>query len=162
MVGVLLETLSPLFWAESLVHPGRRGCSGSHHSTYQPPSRLCSRVIPRTKPTPGVSGGTPRPPQDFAPSPSSPCRSRAGAWLSWAPFPLFPFPHHPKFAAPGLNSARYHRTTHRGCRAASVCKKSMQPSLLIKGCLAGTGPTAPGWLFPQLPLCPPCRVRHLG
>lgn len=123
---------------------------------------LCSQARPWTKPMPGVSGGTPRSPQDFAPSPCSPCRSRAGAWLSWAPFPQLPLPRHPKFAAPGLNSVRYHRRARRSCQAALVCKKSMQPSLLIKGCPAGAGPTSPGWLLLQLPLCPPCRDRHLG
>lgn len=104
-----------------------------------------------TKSMPGVRQGSPRTPQDFAPSPCSPCHSRARALLSWAPFPLFPLPHHPNFAASGLNRAGYHRRTHRGCWTAPECKKSMQPPLLIKGCPVGTGPADPGWLLPWLP-----------
>lgn len=113
-------------------------------------------------------GGSPRTPQDFARSLCSPCHSWAGALLSWAPFPLLPLPHHPNFAASGLNSAHYHRRTHRGCQAAPECKKSMQSSLLIKGCPVGSGPADPGWLSPWFSLncclrpCPPCRGRHLG
>lgn len=72
----------------------------------------------------------------------------------------------PDFEAPGLNSAHYHRT-HRGCWAGPECEKSMQPSLLIKGCPVGTGLKDPCWL--SLWLSPlslesmrPLRERHLG
>lgn len=44
MVGFILETPSPPFSLEMLVHPSRRGYSEWRHSTCQPSSQLCSWV----------------------------------------------------------------------------------------------------------------------
>lgn len=159
VVGFSLETLYP-----QLVDPRRRGCSGWHHPTSKPPSwpRSQTKLLEKTH-TWHEAGAAPGPCRTLPLLPALPATAeRCGAALLFLSSPSSAL----DFEAPGLNSAHYHRRTHRGCWAGLECEKSMQASLLIKGCPVGTGLKDPCWL--SLWLSPlslesmPLRERHVG